>query len=184
LAQLSIQPEAEFGDGRDHRIHRPRGSAGSNIPTIAATAQYAIAEKVSLTASAGGEWRQYKSGIDDDLNPVWSLAAAYQPRDSTTIQLSFNQRFESSSRSGGQSYIYTGVTLRARQMLMQRLALNLSGTYSNSDYEATVQNVQTIRDDDLSSYAPALIFTFDPDGQPASSTIIRPGTRLFPIWIS
>jgi hypothetical protein len=125
-------------------------------------AQYAIAEKVSLTASAGGEWRQYKSGIDDDLNPVWSLEAAYRPRDSTTIQLSFNQRFESSSRSGGQSYIYTGVTLRARQMLMQRLALNLSGTYSNSDYEATVQNVQTIRDDDLFLLRASLDFYIRP----------------------
>lgn len=125
-------------------------------------AQYAIAEKVSLTASAGGEWRQYKSGIDDDLNPVWSLEAAYRPRDSTTLQLSFNQRFESSSRSGGQSYIYAGVTLRARQMLMQRLALNLSGTYSNSDYEATVEGVVADRDDDLILLRASLDFYIRP----------------------
>jgi hypothetical protein len=111
---------------------------------------YAVAEKVDVAVSAGGEWRQFKGGVDDSLTPVWNVAAAFRPRDSTSLTLTLFQQYQASAAFGDQSYVYTGVTLRARQMLfMQRLALNLSGTYANSDYEATVQGVQATRSDDL-----------------------------------
>jgi hypothetical protein len=110
---------------------------------------YAVAEKVDLAVSGGGEWRQFKSGVDDALNPVWNIAAAFRPRDSTSLTLSLFQQYQASAVFGNQSYVYTGVTLTARQMFMQRLALNLSGTYAMSDYEATVEGVQATRDDDL-----------------------------------
>jgi hypothetical protein len=110
---------------------------------------YAIAEKVNLSARLGGEWRQFKGGADDSLTPVWSVGAAYRPRDSTTLSLRLFQEYRSSARDGGSSYVYTGASLRIRQMLMQRLALNLAGTYSNLDYESTVSGGQTDRNDDL-----------------------------------
>jgi hypothetical protein len=113
-----------------------------------ARADYAIAEKVDLRANVGGEWRQFKSGIDDALNPVWNLTAEYRPRESTFLSMSVFQRYSSSSRSGNQSYINTGVSFSARQKLMQRLALNLSVAYSNSDYETTASGAQTDRNDD------------------------------------
>lgn len=110
---------------------------------------YAVAEKVDLAVSGGGEWRQFKSGVDDALNPVWNIAAAFRPRDSTALTLSLFQQYQASAVFGNQSYVYTGVTLTARQMFAQRLALNVSGTYAMSDYEATVQGVTATRDDDL-----------------------------------
>jgi hypothetical protein len=125
-------------------------------------ADYAIAEKVDLQASAGGEWRQFKSGIDDTLNPVWNLGAAYRPRDSTTFQLTLFQRYDASSRTGSQSYVNTGVTLSLRQMLMQRLALNLGGSYAVSDYESTVQGGQADRKDDLYGARVSLDFYLRP----------------------
>jgi hypothetical protein len=127
-----------------------------------ARATYAIAEKVDLQASAGGEWRQFDSGIDDTLNPVWNVGAAYRPRDSTTIQLALYQRYESSSRTGGQSYLNTGVTVSLRQMLMQRLALNLGGSYSMADYESTIPGGRADRNDDIYGARVSLDFYLQP----------------------
>ncbi|MCL4179454.1 MAG: outer membrane beta-barrel protein [Verrucomicrobia bacterium] len=123
---------------------------------------YAVAEKVDVAVSAGGEWRQFKGGVDDSLTPVWNVTAAFRPRDSTSLTLTLFQQYQASAAFGDQSYVYTGVTLSARQMFMRRLALNLSGTYANSDYEATVQGVQSTRDDDLFLIRASLDFYIRP----------------------
>jgi hypothetical protein len=137
-------------------------NADQTFQQLRARATYAIAEKVDLQASAGGEWRQFDSGLDNTLNPVWNVGAAYRPRDSTTLQLALYQRYDASSRTGGQSYINTGVTLSVRQMLMQRLALNLSGSYAISDYESTIPGGQADRNDDLYIARASLDFFLQP----------------------
>ena len=125
-------------------------NADQSYQQLLARANFAIAEKVSLSASAGGEWRQFRSGADDALTPVWRLGAAYRPRESTVLTLTLYQQYLNSAlQGGGQSYTYTGVTFGARQMLLQRLALNLSTSYSLSDYESTVAGIQVNRRDNL-----------------------------------
>jgi hypothetical protein len=148
---LSYQysPKLAISLGGTFGFHSSDSSPDQTYERALTRVTYAIAEKVDLMASVGGEWRQFKDGADGTFNPIWEVEAAYQPRDSTTLTLRLFQRYQSSAREGSQSYVYTGVTLRVRQKLAQRLALNLSGSYSNSDYESTLAGVEANRNDDL-----------------------------------
>jgi hypothetical protein len=110
---------------------------------------YAVAAKVSLMASVGGEWRQYRGGVDDTLDPVWDLTVSYAPREGTSLSLATYQRYSSSSYYGDENYLSTGVVLSARQMLLQRLALNFGFTYYHADYQPAVVGVTSDRVDDV-----------------------------------
>ena len=81
-------------------------NADQTYQQLLARASFAVVEKVNLTASLGGEWRQFDSGVDDSLTPVWNLAAAYRPRDSTVLTLDLYQTYHNSAlEGGGQSYV-------------------------------------------------------------------------------
>jgi hypothetical protein len=109
---------------------------------------YAIAEKVDLSVSAGGELRQYRGGVGDSVNPVWTVTGAYRPRDGTAVTLGLYQQFSTSATFGSQDFLRTGGSVTLRQRVYRRVSFTVSGLYYHSDYEATVVGVVATRVDD------------------------------------
>ena len=120
-----------------------------NYEDILVRAVYALAEKVSVTASVGADWRQYRSGVNNALNPVWNVGATYQPWDTTALSLGLYQRYRSSALYGDQDYLSTGVNLSLRQQLLKKLSLSLAGSYYHASYEAIQMGVVADRRDDV-----------------------------------
>lgn len=108
-----------------------------------------ITDKLNLKASAGGELRQYRGGVDDTLTPVWDVVATYRPWRDTTFTLSLFQSYFSSAQFDGQSYLGTGAGASVAQRFFDRFVATLGGDYSHSDYEATVIGVSSGRQDDI-----------------------------------
>jgi hypothetical protein len=129
-----------------------KGASDQNYEEGLVRAVYLVAEKVSLNASVGADWRQYRGGAPDALNPVWNLGASYRPWDRTTLTLGLYQRFSSSAIYADQNYLGTGANLSLRQEVFKRLSLNFAGSYYHADYKAidtTVQQDADRRDDVL-----------------------------------
>jgi len=98
---------------------------------------YQIARKVYLSAAGGAEWRDYSSTRSDTYDPVFWLAAVYEPRQTTTVTL-YGERRGQPSFDSSYNYQTTGFGLAGRQQLSSSLYLNLSAQYANRDYQRLV----------------------------------------------
>jgi hypothetical protein len=113
--------------------------------------RYEVSEKVSLTARAGMEFRQYQdlgTGDDETVTPVMSIQALYKPFDGTELSLDVYRRVEASSVLATQNYVNTGFAVTARQRVFQKYFLGLAGGFENSDYESTNNIIIANREDD------------------------------------
>jgi hypothetical protein len=127
-----------------------------NYEQVRARAVFAAAEKLSLSASIGGEWRQYRSDVPNTVDPVWDLAATYRPWDRTSITLNTYQRFNSSALYGDQNYLSTGVGFSVTQQFLKKLGLTASGTFYHADYQATQLGVVADRVDNVYQFRAVL----------------------------
>jgi len=98
---------------------------------------YTATAKLDFTASAGGEWRHYNSGLSPAVTPVFGLAGTYRPSDYTTLTLEGHRREEPSLILTGQDYITTGGTGEIRQRVWRMYFISLSGGYDLRDYRAS-----------------------------------------------
>jgi len=108
-------------------------------------ASYALAAKVSVAASVGGEWRQY-----DRLNrfgPIFSLSGAYTPREGTSLTLEGHRSEANSAVLAGQDYISTGFGAGIGQRVWTKYFFHLNAGYDNLEYVATTQGVVASRQD-------------------------------------
>ncbi len=125
------------------------GFPDQNYENLLLRAIYSASEKLDVNATAGLDWRQYRSGVDDTLAPVWDLAAVYRPQERTALSLGLFQRYYASAYYGDQNYLSTGVNVGLRQQLLTRYVLNLTARYYHSEYEATVGGAGTRGADDV-----------------------------------
>jgi hypothetical protein len=125
------------------------GFPGQNYEDLMVRATYSISEKLGVNASAGLDWRQYRSGVDDTLSPIWDVAAVYRPQERTTLSLGLFQRNYSSAYYGNQNYLSTGANVGVRQELLTRYTFSVTARYYRSDYEATVVGVGSGSTDDV-----------------------------------
>jgi hypothetical protein len=127
------------------------GSADQTYEQLRARVVYAVTEKVRVSASAGGELRQYRGGVEDTLVPIWDVAGIYRPRRETTFKIAIFQRYQNSARTSGQNYLSTGVSASLAQRVLDRFLLTIDANYSRAEYRATVAGVTNVRDrlDDL-----------------------------------
>jgi hypothetical protein len=105
---------------------------------------YNLTYKLDLTASVGGEMRQYKDG-PNRLGAVFSLGASYWPRDGTTINVEGHRDNRNSALFAGQNYISTGVSATVRQRLFERLFVSVGGSYENAEYESAISGIAATR---------------------------------------
>jgi hypothetical protein len=109
---------------------------------------YAVAEKVTVSLTGGGELRQYRGGVGDRVSPVWIATAEYRPRFGTVVAVEAYQQFRNSAALRGEDLLRTGGTVTLRQRIYRRLGSTVSGTYYHSDYRATVAGIVATRKDD------------------------------------
>lgn len=110
-------------------------------------ASYKLTYKVDLTASVGGELREYDQG-SQHLGAIFSMGGTYWPTESTSFSIEGHRDNRNSALLAGQNYISTGIGLTARQRLIERLFLNLGGSYEHAEYESAVSGVAATRSQD------------------------------------
>ena len=108
---------------------------------------YRLAEKMDVTASVGGEWRQYSSGAPGTWDPIFKIGANYRPLDSTTISVEGHRFQQSSASSGSQNYTETGFSCNVRQRVFEKWFANLGGSYWTVDYHAAQSGISVSRFD-------------------------------------
>ncbi|HKS36000.1 MAG TPA: outer membrane beta-barrel protein [Verrucomicrobiae bacterium] len=140
IGYLDVQPATNQPSGRN---------PDQTYEQLRVRAVSFITDKLNLSASAGGELRQYRGGVDDTLSPVWDVAATYRPWHETTLTLSLFQSYYSSAQSDSQNYLSTGAGVSVAQHFFDRFVATIGGNYSHSDYEATVTGVTSGRQDDI-----------------------------------
>jgi hypothetical protein len=146
-----VAPKLVLGLGPEFGWLDVQGNPNQTYQRATARLQYQATEKISITARAGAEFRQYQNtgvGGNDDIYPVMSIQATYKPFDGTELGLSVYRRVTASSVVAQQNYISTGFSANLRQRFLQKYYFSLVGGFENSDYESTANNVLANRDDD------------------------------------
>ena len=108
---------------------------------------YRFAEKMDVTASVGGEWRQYGSGVSGTWDPIFKIGASYRPVDATTISVEAHRFQQSSASSGSQNITDTGFSFGVRQRVFDKWFASLGGSYGTADYQAAQSGISTSRSD-------------------------------------
>jgi Putative beta-barrel porin 2 len=106
-------------------------------------------EKLSLSGSAGFEFRQFESDTRGTyISPVFDLTASYKPFDGTTISLAGFRRTQNSAVIAGSDFTDTNINFTVQQRFLQRIFLSLSAGYENAVYLSTFSAVDLSRSDD------------------------------------
>ena len=126
-------------------------SGSQTYQQVVSRAIYRFAEKMDVTATVGGEWRQYSGGAASTLDPIFRIGANYRPRDATTIFLEMHRYQQSSAGYGSQNYIDTAVSFGVRQRLFNKWFASVGGSYGTYSYRATQSGTSTSRSDTVYS---------------------------------
>jgi hypothetical protein len=127
---------------------------------VLARAIYWLASKLELTVSAGPEWRQYGGGAPTTLEPVFSLAGTYYPRDSTAVTLEGHRLQLPSAAYGNENFTVTGFSLSFHQRLAARWTVAVTPGYDQAQYNATAAMASANRSDDYFTARIALDYRF------------------------
>lgn len=121
---------------------------------------YELAEKVSITAAGGVEYREYTSSEPSTVTPVFGIAAVYRPTDKTTLSIEGHRREEPSVFTNDLNYVTMGVTAEVRQQLLQQYYVAVAGGYDNRYYSSTVSGQAANRTDNYFFIHPSAGTTF------------------------
>ena len=127
-----------------------------NAPVSGRENDYRATGKISLSGSAGIEFRQAESSSGSDISPVFDLSASYQPFDGTAISLTGSRRTQNSAVLAGQDFGETTISASVTQRFMQRFTLTFAVGYTNSDYFSVVDGLSATRTDDYFYIEPAV----------------------------
>ena len=119
---------------------------------------YAATSKISVSATAGAEFRQFEKTSGTDVNPVFTLAASYAPFDGTGFSLSGSRQTRNSASLAGQDYSETTINFSVTQRFLQRFFFGFAVGYSNSDYFSAASGVTASRNDDFFYITPSVDF--------------------------
>jgi hypothetical protein len=119
---------------------------------------YSATAKISVSATAGAEFRQFSGVSGSEINPVYTLSASYTPFDGTAISLTGSSQTYNSASFTGQDYSETTINLSVTQRFMQRFFLGFAVGYTNSSYFSAAQGVTATRNDDFYYIDPSIDF--------------------------
>jgi hypothetical protein len=132
-----VTSKIDFSGGLTLGFVRPTAGPAVSYQQLLVRSRLESTEKLSFTASAGLEFRQFESRADSLLSPIFDLAAKWAPFAGTEISLSTYQQLSSSSAAQAQNYTTTGGAGSVRQRIFGELKLELSGGYEHSAYFST-----------------------------------------------
>lgn len=136
------------------------GSESQTYQQVVLRAIYRFAEKMDVTATVGGEWRQYGGGAPGTLKPIFQIGANYRPVDATTIFLEMHRFQQTSASSGVQNYTDIAVSIGVRQRVFNKWFASVGGSYGVNNYYATQSGTSTSRSDTLYSARIGLDYQF------------------------
>ncbi len=91
--------------------------------------------------------------IDPDEEIVWAIGARWSPDEMLSAELAFDRTIAPSITSDGQNYAISTISLAIEKDIFSHYFLRTVGSYSWSEYEATLLGNGTAREDDyLSAY--------------------------------
>jgi hypothetical protein len=120
--------------------------------------RYELTGKVSLSATAGVEFRQFNGSDSEGTNvsPVFEIAGTYEPFDGTTLTLAATRRTLNSAVLATQDYARTDFVLTITQRFLQRVHLGLAAGYNNLSYFSTIRTLAATREDDYFFFQPSI----------------------------
>ena len=148
FVDYEVSPKLKFGGGMVAGWVDNQTSVDQSFQQLLARSVYSWSEKLDFTGSVGVEFRQFDSNQENDVNPVFSLAATYRPEEKLTLSLEAHRRTLSSVVLVDQNYDNTGISLTARYRFTDRWAFNFGAAYDHNDYESTQDSVNAHRVDD------------------------------------
>ena len=110
-------------------------------------ASYDVTGKISASALAGLEFRQFDTGSRDSVSPDFDLSASYKPFDGTSIAIDASRGIQTSAVLLGQDYTSTQLQVTAKQRLFQRFILSFTAGYQNLDYFGALTHTGASRED-------------------------------------
>ena len=108
---------------------------------------YTPTAKLAFNASAGWEFRNGGNGVPTSTTPVFSVGAAWTPREKTTISVDARRRTYGSAALVGQNYEATGISATITQQLRPLVSANLTVGYEFAEYQQALVGVDASRKD-------------------------------------
>jgi hypothetical protein len=109
------------------------GSSDATFELIQGRINWRATDKISFQFHGGVEIRQFLTGTNDIVNPIFGATIQYQPFEMTRVSLT-GQRVVAATYLQGQVTETTGVTASLNQRLPGRFFLDLSGGYQYVKY--------------------------------------------------
>ena len=97
---------------------------------------YNVTEKITLSASGGGEVREFDTNLPDQVTGVFNLSAYWTPFEGTSLNISGYRRNDPSYSIAGTNFTATGISAGIRQKFLQDFAVGVNGGYENDAYTA------------------------------------------------
>jgi len=148
-------PKLVIGLGATGGVNSSDGpTSNETFEQMNVRANYIVSGKISLSLSAGLEFRQFGDG--NSISPVYEIAGTYRPFENTTITIAGSRRTVSSASLAGQDYSETNISLTFSQRLFSRVTFSLGVGYTNSDYLSATTGASTARSDDYFYIEPSV----------------------------
>jgi len=139
----------------------PENSPEQTYEQALVRAVYRLTGKSYLSASAGVEVRQFRTGAPDAVTPVFRVAGIYQPWVNTTFTLEA-YRLQDPAPFNNLNYIELGAGAGVRQLLLNRWYAGLTAGYDNVQYNQIQQTQATVRTDNYWFAQLNLDYEFNP----------------------
>jgi hypothetical protein len=147
-------PKLVIGLGTTGGVNSNDGpTSDETFEQINARANYIVSGKISLSISAGIEFRQFDAG--DSISPVYDISGSYQPFENTTITIAGSRNTRTSASLAGQDFEETSISLTVSQRLFNRATFSLAEGYSRSAYLSGNTGNSTARTDEYFYIEPA-----------------------------
>ena len=143
FVNFAVRPKLQLGAGFLFGVLSVDRGPTQTYEQLLARVIYAPTVKLGFNASAGLEVRQLGSGVSDQLAPVLSLGAGYEPWVNTNFTLDARHRTYPSTALRGQDYQSTGLTFGVRRSnIADRFTASLVLGYEHTGYEETTRGGQ------------------------------------------
>ena len=158
FASYEATPLVRVGFGGAVGGVKVEGGSGDVFERILARAAYKYSDKLDFEARGGVEFRQSDGQAGDRTNPIFSVAANYEPADGTRIGLEAYRSVETSEFRPEESYERTGIVASVRRAVQAGVHLRLDAGYQESDYTGLASEVG--RRDRYFFVRPGLLYNF------------------------
>ena len=134
------------------------GGGDDVFERVLGRATYQFSEKLDFEVRGGVEFRQSDGQAGDRTNPIFSIAANYEPAEGTRLAVEAYRSVETSEFRPEESYERTGVTASFRRAIRAGIHLRLDTGYQESDYTGLASEAG--RRDRYFFVRPGLLYNF------------------------